>query len=392
MIRRLGASALFALLLLALPARAASDPRVPAWMKSDPAAKHVTLDIVAGFDANNGALNFNGYYTGDMTVVVPVGWTVDIHFRNNDAMLPHSLLVTKPFPLHHLPDHAGVEDVAIPRAYTDSPDQGIPSPKTDTVTSGDPTTVSGVSVSDPNLAAGDMVTVTVKEGTDDSGLLSIAGGGVGVAGNGTRKLVITGTEDEVNADLANLTYQGGSTDGAASISATLTVKTDDANGQSHANIAMTVEQAQPAITAPSTDTVTIGQSTPITGVSVTDTEVPSDAIITMTLTDIHGLLYATQPGGGTVSGSGTKDLVLTGTVAQVDAHLASLAYVGKADGTDVITASVSDGTNSTTAQIHMTVQALATFGANLSGTTGGSGLSGGTQGDTPTLTSNPMAA
>jgi hypothetical protein len=155
---------------------------------------------------------------------------------------------------------------------------------------------------------------------------------------------------------------------------------------------MTVEQAQPAITAPSTDTVTIGQSTPISGVSVTDTEVPSDAIITMTLTDIHGLLYATQPGGGTVSGSGTKDLVLTGTVAQVDAHLASLAYVGKADGTDVITASVSDGTNSTTAQIHMTVQALATFGANLSGTTGGSGLSGGTQGDTPTLTSNPMAA
>ncbi|HZB90580.1 MAG TPA: sulfocyanin-like copper-binding protein [Stellaceae bacterium] len=134
MIRRLGASALLALLSLAPPATAASDQQVPAWMKSDAAAKHVTLDVVAGFNANNGALNFNGYFTGDMTVVVPAGWTVDIHFRNNDAMLPHSLLVTKPFPANHFPDHAGVEDVAIPRAYSDNPDQGIPSPKTDTLT------------------------------------------------------------------------------------------------------------------------------------------------------------------------------------------------------------------------------------------------------------------
>jgi sulfocyanin len=134
MIGRLAAPALLACLLLAPPAPAQSNQQTPSWMKNDVSAKHVALDIVAGFNANNGALNYNGYFTGDMTVVVPVGWTVDIHFKNNDAMLPHSLVVTKSFPPGHFPDHAGVEDIAIPRAYTDNPDQGIPSPRTDTLT------------------------------------------------------------------------------------------------------------------------------------------------------------------------------------------------------------------------------------------------------------------
>lgn len=125
---------LLLLLLGAAPGFGQAGKLVPSWMKSDAAQKHVTLDIVAGFNANNGALNYNGYYTGDMTVVVPAGWTVDIHFRNNDAMLPHSLVVTKAFAPNHFPDHAGIDQVAIPRAYTDNPDQGIPSPKTDTVT------------------------------------------------------------------------------------------------------------------------------------------------------------------------------------------------------------------------------------------------------------------
>ncbi|HYM32624.1 MAG TPA: sulfocyanin-like copper-binding protein, partial [Candidatus Cybelea sp.] len=89
---------------------------------------------------NNGALNFDGYYKGDATVVVPVGWKVHVAFRNNDGMLPHSLLVTKPFAEQDLPQLLGADKVAIPRAYTVSPEEGIPAPKTDTVdfTTGDP--------------------------------------------------------------------------------------------------------------------------------------------------------------------------------------------------------------------------------------------------------------
>lgn len=121
--------------LLLPPAAALGQPAhlTPSWMIIEAPAKRVTLDVIAGFNANNGALNYNGYFAGDMTVVVPPGWTVDIHFKNNDAMLPHSLLLTKPYAKDQFPDQAGVNDVAIPRAYTDNPDQGIPSPKTDRV-------------------------------------------------------------------------------------------------------------------------------------------------------------------------------------------------------------------------------------------------------------------
>jgi sulfocyanin len=134
MLGRALAAAMVAALLLVAPAARADDGRlVPSWMKTDAAAKLVTLDVVAGFNANNGALNFNGYFTGDMTVVVPVGWTVEIDFRNQDAMLPHSLLVTRPYAKDHFPDLAGVNEVAIPRAYTNNPEEGIPSPKSDTM-------------------------------------------------------------------------------------------------------------------------------------------------------------------------------------------------------------------------------------------------------------------
>lgn len=134
MLGRVLAAATLAASLLAAPVARADDARlVPSWMKPNAAAKLVTLDIVAGFNANNGALNFNGYYTGDMTVVVPVGWTVEIDFRNHDAMLPHSLLVTRPFAKDHFPGLAGINEVAIPRAYTNNPEEGIPSPKGDTL-------------------------------------------------------------------------------------------------------------------------------------------------------------------------------------------------------------------------------------------------------------------
>jgi hypothetical protein len=117
-----------------MPLLAANEEhRVPSWMKIEKEAHLVRLNIVSGFNANNGGLNYNGYFSGDMAVVVPPIWTVDIAFKNNDAMLPHSLIVTKPFQEGGFPDLAGADKVAIPRAYTNDPEQGIPSPKTDSV-------------------------------------------------------------------------------------------------------------------------------------------------------------------------------------------------------------------------------------------------------------------
>jgi len=127
-----------ALLLLASCLLAAQAPpqeagKTPSWMVADAQRKLVKLDIIAGFNANNGALNYNGYYTGSMRVIVPLGWTVEIAFHNHDGMLPHSLLVTRPFTPDEMPVLAGVNQLAISHAYTINPEQGIFAPKTDTV-------------------------------------------------------------------------------------------------------------------------------------------------------------------------------------------------------------------------------------------------------------------
>ncbi len=64
---------------------------VPDWMTVDNAAQTVTMDIVAGStDANNG-WNYNGFYNGNATIVVPVGYTITINFQNDDQANPHSV-------------------------------------------------------------------------------------------------------------------------------------------------------------------------------------------------------------------------------------------------------------------------------------------------------------
>ena len=124
-----------ALIAIALTAASAcaksSDLTQPSWMTIDAGAKKVTMDIEAGWNGNNGALNFNGYHDGDATVVVPVGWSVVVNFKNNDANLPHSLLVTKPYAKGEFPQTAGHSEVAIPRAYTRDPVDGISAGQTD---------------------------------------------------------------------------------------------------------------------------------------------------------------------------------------------------------------------------------------------------------------------
>ena len=55
-------------------------------------SKTVELGLVAGKTPVNGTLNFNGYAHGAMSLTVPVGWRIVIHYKNNSA-LRHSLSV-----------------------------------------------------------------------------------------------------------------------------------------------------------------------------------------------------------------------------------------------------------------------------------------------------------
>ncbi len=110
-----------------------SEPFVPSWMTIDADGQKVTMQVTALYNGNNGGWNFNGFYDGSLTVVVPVGWTVVIEFATRDAQVPHSLVVTESYPEDDFPDKAGGRDAAIKRAYTKSPDRGLKPPGNDRV-------------------------------------------------------------------------------------------------------------------------------------------------------------------------------------------------------------------------------------------------------------------
>ncbi len=107
---------------------AAPAPAVdPSWLQVDSVTKTVTFQLVAGLTGLNGALNFNGFRDGGLTLTVPLGWTVVMHFRNHDGMLPHSAEVIAD--AHPLP--TGPVAPAFARAFTLRLEQGLISEQTD---------------------------------------------------------------------------------------------------------------------------------------------------------------------------------------------------------------------------------------------------------------------
>jgi len=69
-------------------ATAPSQAIDPSWLSVDATTRTATFDLIAGLTGANGALNFNGFKDGGLALTVPVGWTVVMHFRNHDGMLP----------------------------------------------------------------------------------------------------------------------------------------------------------------------------------------------------------------------------------------------------------------------------------------------------------------
>src|ERR1051326_3833212 len=68
----------------------------PTWLSFNSAGKTARFQLIAGLTGLNGALNFNGFRDGGLTLVIPVGWTAEIAFKNHDGMLPHSAEAISP--------------------------------------------------------------------------------------------------------------------------------------------------------------------------------------------------------------------------------------------------------------------------------------------------------
>ncbi len=177
-VRNLACLAALAVAVFAAGAAAGeAKPEKMSWVTIDAANKKVTLDVTAGWNSNNSALNFNGYHDGDATIVIPVGWNADFNFGNNDAALPHSLVVTKAFAKGEFPAKAGRDQVAIPRAYTRNPDSGIAAGETDSFqfTAGAPGEYDLICGAPGHAQGGMWIRMSIRADAAEPGVIVAAG-------------------------------------------------------------------------------------------------------------------------------------------------------------------------------------------------------------------------
>ena len=77
---------------------------IPSWMKNDPGSKGVTIELVADWNEHTNVSDFNGFWAGSMTLIVPAGWSVKIELSNRAKSKQHSLMLTKPYALTEMPE------------------------------------------------------------------------------------------------------------------------------------------------------------------------------------------------------------------------------------------------------------------------------------------------
>ena len=183
--------------------------------------------------------------------------------------------------------------------------------------------IAGISVNDVD---GNLSTtqLTVTNGALN---VSLAGGATISAGaNGSSTLTLSGTQAQINAALASLSYQGTVDFNGAE---TLTVLSTDANGATDSDtVAITVTSVNdgPVNTVPGAQTVNEDTSLSIAGVCVKDVD---GNLATTQLTVANGALNVSLAGGATISAgaNGSSTLTLSGTQAQINAALASLCLL-----------------------------------------------------------------
>ena len=113
----------------------------------------------------------------------------------------------------------------------------------------------------------------------------------------------------------------------------------------------------PVTTLPAAQVARTGVAIVLSGISVADPD--HNASETITLTAARGTLTATASAGGTLTGSGTKVLRVTGAPDVVNQTLSSLTYSSTVAGTDTITVVTSDGFVSTSKTLSIAVSATA---------------------------------
>ncbi len=206
------------------------------------------------------------------------------------------------------------------------------------VISGVATAVTGLSVSDydsPTL----QVTLTPTNGA----LALTAQGGVTLTQPSAGVWRLLGTQADITATLATVTFTGT----AGQTSGTIRVTTSDLGTlttDAEATIAVTIVDpatlVAPTLTLPQPITLEQGLATALPGIQIADPDSPS---ITVTLTPSQATLGGTATGQASVTTAGDGTLTISGSVADVNATLAALRITGSTAATATVAVTVSDG-------------------------------------------------
>src|SRR4029078_2026618 len=221
-------------------------------------------------------------------------------------------------------------------------------PGAQTVSEDSVLSIGGVSVNDVD---GNLATTQLSV-TNGALNVSLAGGATISAGaNGSSTLTLSGTQAQINAALASLSYQGSANFNGAD---TLTVLSTDASGATDSDaVAITVSSVNDAPVNTVSGARTVNEDTALTftaGNTISVNDVDGN-LSTTRLTVTNGSGTVSLAGGATISSgaNGSSTLTLSGTQAQINAALATLSYQGNANfnGSDSVTVLATDASGAT---------------------------------------------
>ena len=191
------------------------------------------------------------------------------------------------------------------------------------------------------------VTITVIGGFFD---LSGTAGLTGLSGDGTDALSFGGSLADINAALANATF---TPDAEFSGTASVEVTTNDGTAIDTETISITVNPVNdtPVNTLPAAQAVDEESTLTLSGtnaISVNDDA--GTATIETVVSATNGTLSVAAGSEGITTDNGTASVILTGTVAQINAALDGLEYTGDLNysGTEKLTITTNDQGNTGT--------------------------------------------
>ncbi len=264
--------------------------------------------------------------SADITIYDPLTGTSVIQAANGvrsiDISLPdHPVLIQ----ISNLHDAAPI--VVAPPVIYQPTDLALLAPATATITLNDTKAIAGVAIDNPWAASAGgnvIVNINVNRGT----LQIYDAAGNAVAGSGGKSINLTGSLAEVNAKLATLAYHAPGLEGAdavrfdvwnqAGIHATGTIAVTDQSPYSKTDL---------TIAAPGSVTLDVGAAKIFTGLSISNPwSDTASGKVTAILSVSKGTMDVTDGTGQAVAGSGGHSITLTGSVAEINARLATLNY------------------------------------------------------------------